>query len=46
VISHQNGRVNSGAGRINLDLSGEPAGYYILKLGAGDDLRSFPINKR
>jgi hypothetical protein len=46
VITHQNGRVDRGAGRISLDMSGEPAGYYILKLGAGDDLRSFPINKR
>jgi len=46
VYSHYAIPLSGGEGSFNLDLSGKIAGYYILRVRAGGETYSMPINKR
>lgn len=45
LISH-NVNLIGGAGSVGINLSGQTAGYYILRIDAGTETYSRPINKR
>ncbi len=46
VSSRNSDKLTGGRGSVSIDMSGDPSGYYILKVNAGGETLSVVLNKQ